>query len=738
MKKILITLLIVLCLTGCTSKRADESITSVADLAGKKVGVISGTVQAVNATTYVPDCEPVEFSSASELIAALNTDKISAYITDEGTIALQMQEVEGIDYFVVPNTSTDTGFIFSDDAKTALNNFNNFLYAAKKVGYIESLEDKWIKNPSSDKKIDIPEYIPANGTLRIICTSDQAPYCFISDGEPQGFCIEVIKRFAYEYGYKLDISYGTFDAILSGVQSRKYDIGVNDITITPERKKSMTFSNPIRSTGITVVFKAEEEKPLTYDSLESLNGVKMGCMSGSIYDVTIKENYEDSEIVYFNSRAELLMGLKQKKVEAYLADEPVAIWFAADNKDIGYIEEPIQTVEYGICFSDEASIIRELFDKYLKECKDNGYLEKLQNKWISANGTKAEVGDYNLTGKNGIVKACTTPDAAPFSFFKNNKFEGFEVELLMSFCEAYGYDLQIESTSFDALISSVSSNKYDVAFNGIYITEERKKSVDFCEPIYVGNVVAVVRRDDVKKENLLLSLKNKIYQTFIEEDRYKLIIDGICTTLSIVACSMICGTIFGFVLFLLTRKLNGSIKKIVDVLAYIISGLPIVVLLMIMFYIIFAKSSLSGSVISIICFTLTEGFAVYGMLKTGVGAIDKGQYEGALALGYTDKQSLFKFVLPQALRIVMPTYRGEIVSLIKSSSVVGYVTVQDITRVSDIIRSRTYDAFFPLIVTAIIYFVLAWLLTKLADHLQRELLSNEKSKDEILKSLGQK
>ena len=103
MKKILITLLIVLCLTGCTSKRADESITSVADLAGKKVGVISGTVQAVNATTYVPDCEPVEFSSASELIAALNTDKISAYITDEGTIALQMQEVEGIDYFVVPN-----------------------------------------------------------------------------------------------------------------------------------------------------------------------------------------------------------------------------------------------------------------------------------------------------------------------------------------------------------------------------------------------------------------------------------------------------------------------------------------------------------------------------------------------------------------------------------------------------------------------------------------------------------
>ena len=159
---------------------------------------------------------------------------------------------------------------------------------------------------------------------------------------------------------------------------------------------------------------------------------------------------------------------------------------------------------------------------------------------------------------------------------------------------------------------------------------------------------------------------------------------------------------------------------------------------MILFYIIFAKSKLSGTVISIVGFSIIVSLSVYGMLKTGVDAIDIGQYEGALALGYTDNQALFKFVLPQALRIIMPSYRGEIISLIKSSSIVGYVTVQDLTRVSDIIRSRTYDAFFPLIVTAIIYFALAWLLTKLADYLQKRYLSNEKTKDEILKNIGQK
>ena len=108
---------------------------------------------------------------------------------------------------------------------------------------------------------------------------------------------------------------------------------------------------------------------------------------------------------------------------------------------------------------------------------------------------------------------------------------------------------------------------------------------------------------------------------------------------------------------------------------------------------------------------------VYDMLKTGVSAIDNGQYEGALALGYTDTQAFTRIIVPQAIRIILPSYRKEIVTLIKATAIVGYVTVQDLTRVSDIIRSRTYDAFFPLIVTAVIYFLLAAILTKLADTL---------------------
>lgn len=464
---------------------------------------------------------------------------------------------------------------------------------------------------------------------------------------------------------------------------------------------------------------ASGRKNKQIETLEDLNNTKMGCMSGSIFDMTIEENFENPEVIYFNSRAELLLGLLSGKVEGYLADEPVAMLFKADNDSVTYIEEPIDYVDYGICFSKDANDLLKEFNAYLKDAEQEGYLDKLKSKWICEDGRNQTVPEYNLTGENGTIKVATTPDAAPFSFLVNNVYQGYEVELVTEFCSRKGYKLQIDTTSFDALISSVASNKYDMSFNGIYITEERKKSVDYCTSTYRAPVVAVIRAGDSKNVSIFSNIKNKLHQTFVEEDRYLLILSGIGVTLLITILSLLFGTIFGFVMLFLSRK-SKYLKKAFDLFVYIIVGLPTIVLLMILFYIIFAKSALSGTAISVIGFSFIIGSAVYNMLKTGVSAIDYGQYDGALALGYKDSLAFIKVVLPQAIKIVLPSYKNEIVTLIKSTSVVGYVTVQDITRVSDIIRSRTYDAFFPLIVTAIIYFILAKGVIKLVENLEKK------------------
>ena len=135
-----------------------------------------------------------------------------------------------------------------------------------------------------------------------------------------------------------------------------------------------------------------------------------------------------------------------------------------------------------------------------------------------------------------------------------------------------------------------------------------------------------------------------------------------------------------------------------------------VVLLMILFYIIFGSVSISGVAVAVIGFTLTFGAAVFGLIRMGVGTIDRGQYEAAYALGHSSRHTFFRIILPQAIPHILPAYQGEIVSLIKATAIVGYIAVQDLTKMGDIVRSRTYEAFFPLIAVTVIYFVLEMLL----------------------------
>lgn len=159
------------------------------------------------------------------------------------------------------------------------------------------------------------------------------------------------------------------------------------------------------------------------------------------------------------------------------------------------------------------------------------------------------------------------------------------------------------------------------------------------------------------------------------------------------------------------------------------------VLLMILYYIVFGSLAISGSIVAVIGFTLVFGASVFSVIRSGVGAVDRGQTEAAYALGYTDRKAFFRMILPQALPHFFPAYKGEITSLIKATAVVGYVAVQDLTKIADIIRSRTYDAFFPLIAVAIIYFILAAILTAVVNHLSAFIDPRRRKAEDILKGV---
>ena len=217
---------------------------------------------------------------------------------------------------------------------------------------------------------------------------------------------------------------------------------------------------------------------------------------------------------------------------------------------------------------------------------------------------------------------------------------------------------------------------------------------------------------------------NSIIESFtnnlIAEDRYRMILDGLQVTLLITLCAAVLGTLLGGLVCWMRMSRHRWLQQLAKVYIDLMRGTPVLVLLMLMYYVVMAPLDATGIVVAIVTFAMNTSAYICEMLRTAIQGIDRGQTEAGLALGFTQRQTFLKIVLPQVIKAVMPVYQGEVVSLLKGTSIVGYIAVADMTRASDLIRSRTFDAFFPLIVTAIIYFLMAWLIGVLLQSLVQQ------------------
>jgi polar amino acid transport system substrate-binding protein len=203
---------------------------------------------------------------------------------------------------------------------------------------------------------------------------------------------------------------------------------------------------------------------------------------------------------------------------------------------------------------------------------------------------------------------------------------------------------------------------------------------------------------------------NSFTNNLLVEQRYRMILEGLQVTLLITLCSVILGTLLGGLVCWARMSRHKWLSNIAKVYIDLMRGTPVLVLLMLMYYVFMAPLEATGIVVAIVSFAMNISAYIAETLRSGIESIDKGQTEAGLALGFKPMQVFVRIILPQVVRTVMPVYLGEVINLLKGTSIVGYIAVMDMTRASDLIRSRTFDAFFPLIATAAIYFLVAWLI----------------------------
>ena len=220
------------------------------------------------------------------------------------------------------------------------------------------------------------------------------------------------------------------------------------------------------------------------------------------------------------------------------------------------------------------------------------------------------------------------------------------------------------------------------------------------------------------KENILKIFSN-IYSSFIrtviDEKRYILFLNGLKLTLLISFFSIILGTLFGLVLFLLYKSKIKLLKLISLVFVRFLQGVPVTVLLLTFYFGIFGSINIKPIIVAVISFSIYFSAYVCEIIKGAFSSINRTQIDSAYALGFTRFQTFRCIVFPQVLSYIVPVYKNESVSLIKSTSVAGYISIMELTKASDIIRNRTYEAFFPLIFTSLIYFIICYVFCKLLD-----------------------
>ena len=212
---------------------------------------------------------------------------------------------------------------------------------------------------------------------------------------------------------------------------------------------------------------------------------------------------------------------------------------------------------------------------------------------------------------------------------------------------------------------------------------------------------------------------------FIRENRYKLLLSGIGVTIKVSLLAVLIGILIGFLIALCNLSKNKLLRFLGGIYTDVIRGTPAVTQLMIIYFVIFATVDLQKWIIAAIAFGINSGAYVSEIFRAGILSIDKGQTEAGRSLGLNAYQTMTRIVLPQAIKNIFPTLCNEFIVLIKETAIVGYVGLVDIQKAGDFIKSATFEAFMPLIATAIIYYVLVKTLTLLLGRIEKRLRQSD-------------
>ncbi len=694
------------------------------------IGVLLGSIHETYALKNYPDAKILAYNSVPDMLMALNTDKVQAAFMDQSSV----REVLSVNQdFVVLESNlfvVDIAAGFHPKSTELRMEFNQFLSEIKADGSYDELVKRWHEDMQSTMP-DISNPQP-EGVIKIGIVSDIGlPMVAKIEGQWKGFDVELGSRFAAWSGKNPEWVDMPFGSLLPSLVSGKIDIITSSLMITEERKKQIDFSDPYFASGVSIIGKKgnlDQSNESKLISLDDIANKKVGIFTGTVHDAFMEKKYPNAKVFRFESTADMMLSLKSGKVDVAMFDLVTAGLVLKRNPDLGILTDNVLDMPLGIGFNKSNPGLLYEFNNFLQQIKQDGSYDIIHRRWFVDDAEAAIMPDFENPDSERKLVAGVSVEDLPYVAMMNGKYVGFDIELIQTFAQRFNYHLDIITIEFPALVAALSSGKVDMIADGIAISEERAKQINFSDPYAIFRTAVIAPKTNLAKHHneviesgktpFWLKVSESFFNNIIHEKRYMMILKGLSVTIIISVLAAFVGTLLGGLICFMRMSKRNVMKTFASYFISLIRGTPVLVLLMIIYYVVFASVNINPLVVAVIAFGINFAAYVSEMFRSSIESIDKGQKEAGIASGFTKIQTFIHIIMPQAMQRVLPVYKGEFISLVKMTSIVGYIAVEDLTKASDIIRSRTFDAFFPLIMAAVIYILIAWLLTLVLDYVE--------------------
>lgn len=472
---------------------------------------------------------------------------------------------------------------------------------------------------------------------------------------------------------------------------------------------------------------SSDDKIESVDDFDNKN-ITIGVVDGFIFEDLAKKHHLSAKLRHFSDRESAYRALRNDEIDGVIDDDAV-IRSIMRSTDVFYMTDGyLEKSDYSFIFTpnDRGTGLSEKFNEYINSLKSDGVLEELDEKWFGdrTDNKKSDdlplVADESSTNENSskIIRLAVSDDGSiPFCYMSAGKPVGYDIDIIIGFCNKYGYKISLVETDFADMQSGVADGRYDLGCGGITVTEKRKKDFVFCEPVYSGGVSICVHREEginrtlQNNETTINRVTRHIRKTFVEGKRYLIFVRGICVTLIVSLVAVLLGLPFGFLLYRGTKRGPLIIKGMCRTLLWLVQGVPAIMIIMSLYYAFYRNMYIGSILASITGFIFAFAEMCYRNIDRNAKRVDEGKFAEEYRLEFFDDIHFIKGLFKAAGNDVVEDFRDHVVIIVKASSVIGYVAAQDMVKAFDVIRVQSLETVTPLIATTLVYMVIIKIIT---------------------------